>query len=78
MDWFEASMFFMIGLMFMLILGIIFLDPIIQEVGARAVCDSHGLELADFKYKGYVQGYSVIRCWAEDPSSSVFRNVGGD
>ncbi len=77
MNLMDSLLVFFVGCVAMLLFTVIVFDPIIHEAGARAVCESHGLELDSYEYIGSVPGYSKIRCWDSDPSSSVFRNVGG-
>ena len=65
-------------------IGIIFVGlflPLHWETGARAVCESHDLELDSYEYIGNASGYEFIKCGEEvskKPEPYVFTNIGGD
>ncbi len=48
------------------------------EAGARAVCESHGLELDSYEYIGSVPGFEFVKCKPVDPVPvfGVFENIG--
>lgn len=52
----------------------------VSEVGARAVCDSHGLDLDSYDYIGGKSGFEFVKCKPVDPVPvfGVFENIGGD
>lgn len=66
----------MIGLFFGMLVLLIF-DPTqtTAESGAIAVCESNGLLLDSFEYKGYKTGYVFINCVKEQVN--YFTNIGG-
>ena len=50
------------------------------EAGARAVCDSHGLELDSYDYITSSEGFEFVKCKPSEPVPvfGVFENIGGD
>lgn len=79
-DWLFPS--FIIGATFgVLLLTIILLAFGIPnfEGGARAVCESHGLDLDSYKYISPVDGFEFVKCkpLVPLPESNVFKNIGG-